>query len=164
MIKTITLMVCFCTIAISCKKGNRQVVVLDNISSENIFFVLSKEASIRNNSDISAIRTTGLRITQSKNRELIESSERYNTNIVKSGESSIILTSEAAGIFLDVISIGSVIQDRYDGRVYVFVVKEGDLSSYSDLEIIKRYRYSLLAILRPGEMVEDSIVLKYYDD
>ena len=45
---------------------------------------------------------------------------------------------QSAEIFVDATSIQTIIHHRYNGRVNVFVVKESDLSEYSDEAIIEK--------------------------
>ena len=72
------------------------------------------------------------------------------------------LSSESAEIFVDAISIQRIINDRYNGKVNVFIVKESDLSEYSDQAIIEKKLYKYVTTLTEKSITDDTITIQYF--
>jgi len=162
----IRVLIAFCLLTglVSCKRGMHQQVRLKNASSETVYFVISPDSILSNPNDISRIRpiTTKSDYSKiSKDQDSIWKETLYRNRIEK-GKSGILLSSESAEIFVDAISVKGIVNDRYNGKVNVFVIKESDLSEYSDRSIIEMKLYQYVTTLTEKSITADTTTLQYF--
>jgi hypothetical protein len=162
----------FCLLAglVSCRRGTHQQVQLKNASSETIYFVISSDSILSNPNDIWSIRPITAESDLSKisdmtfreDQDSIRSKHNLYRYRIEDGGSAIMLSSESAEIFVDAVSIQSIINHRYNGKVNVFVVKESDLSQYSDEAIIEKKLYKYVTTLTEKSITEDTLTVQYF--
>lgn len=154
-----------------CKRATHQVVELRNSSSEAIYFLISQNKTLSSSNDIAKIRPmTSKSISEIQNRDVEyedkEIAESVKQNLYKHrierDSIEILLTSESAGIFVDAISIRSIIKDRYNGTLHIFIISENDLQKYSDQEIIDKKLYTYFKSLTVKDIKEDTLTFEYY--
>ena len=164
------MLILFCVIAlVSCKHGRHQQVQLKNVSEETVYFVTSADSILSNPNDINRIRPvtfesdlSSIGDTALKRRDQDRIEQNLYRYRVERGDSAIILSSESAEIFVDAISIRSIIRNRYSGRLNIFIVKERDLSEYSDEVIIKQGLYKYVTTLTEQNVTDDLITIQYF--
>jgi hypothetical protein len=111
---------------LACKKGEKQKITLLNESSENIYFLLSKEKVLTNISDTSNI--VKMNLLQENESQFNTNAKRLieefnpNNNFIEKGESAILITSESTGIFLNSITIKSIIKERFNGALNIYTM------------------------------------------
>jgi hypothetical protein len=142
---------------ICCRTNPHQVVAIRNLSSQPIYFLVSKN-TIPTEYEIANIRP----ITSDLNKYLDENFEnslcRYR---IKKNESAIVISSESAGIFVDAISLQEILKNRYDNEAHVFVIKSTHLASNTDKEIIDNKLYDQFSTLTDKSISRDSSILEY---
>lgn len=158
----------FLTVFVSCKRENHQVVALINLSSQNIYFIASKNKVLTGPSEVAKVRPitsdpfSEIRV-EYEDKEQAESIKhnlfRYK---VESDSVETILTSEGVAIFNNSVSIQRIIKDRYNGELHVFIITENDLLKHTDEEIIAEKLYKHFTTLTPEDIKEDSLTLKYF--
>ncbi len=163
--------ICSCILLMGCKRGTHQVVELRNSSSEAIYFLISQNKTLSSSNDIAKIRpVTPKSISEIQNRDVEyedkEIAESVKQNLYKHrierDSIEILLTSESAGIFVEAISVGSIIKDRYNGTLHIFIISENDLQKYSDQEIIDKKLYTYFKSLTAEDIKEDTLTLEYF--
>jgi hypothetical protein len=162
----IRILIGFCLLAglVSCKRGKHQLLQLKNASAETIYFVISPDSILSNPNDIWGIRPKSAKSDLSRiseDQDSIRKQILYRYRIAK-GESEIMLTSGSAEIFVDAISIQSIINNRYNGKLNVFVIKESDLSGYSDQAIIEKKLYKYVTTLTEKSITGDTTTIQYF--
>lgn len=150
-----------------CKRGNPQVVALRNLSSENLYFLISENKVLTNTNEIARIRPiTSNPFSEIKveyeDKEQAESI-KYNLHryLIEKDSLTILLSSESAGTFVNAITIQSIIKDRYNGELNIFIITENNLKKYSDQEIIDKKLYRHFKALTAEDIKEDTLILEY---
>jgi hypothetical protein len=149
---------------LACKKGEKQKITLVNESSENIYFLLSKEKVLTNISDISNV--IKMNLLQENNAQFNSNAKRLNeefnpnNNFIKKGDSAILITSESTGIFLNSITIKSIIKERFNSVLNIYIITENDLLNHSEQEIIDKKLFKLFKSVTANEINEDETVIK----
>jgi len=162
----IRVLISFCLVAglVNCGRGRHQQVQLKNASSETVYFVISPDSILSNPNDILRIRPITAKSDYSrinKDQDSIWKETLYRYRIEK-GNSGILLSSESAEIFVDAISVKRIINDQYNGKVNVFVIKESDLSEYSDKSIIEMKHYHYVTTLTEKSLTGDTTTIQYF--
>lgn len=168
----IRVLIGFCLLAglVSCKPGRHQQVQLENASSETIYFVISPDSILSNPNDIWRIRPITAESDLSRISDITFKEDQDSVSIkhnlyryrIEKGTSAIMLSSESAEFFVDAISIQRIINDRYNGNVNVFAVKENDLSEYSDGAIIEKKLYKYVTTLTEKSITSDTTTIQYF--
>lgn len=168
MMMRLLIFICFLIVFASCKRGNHQVVELRNLSSENIYFLISKNKVLTSPNEVAKVRpiTSGSIADVKVQHEDKEQAKSIKQNLyryqIEKDSTELILSSESSGIFVNSISIQSIINDRYNGRFYVFIITENDLLKYSDQEIINKKMYKHFKTLTAKDIEEDTLTLEYF--
>jgi hypothetical protein len=154
------------TFFIHCTGNDKhQVVVLKNLSPHTVYFVLSPDSFLRAPGAIARIRPSvypgGEKDTASTAAEIEARQQSLFRYQIQKGKSAVILSSEAAGIFVDKISIKSIIRDRYQGKAHVFLIRESHLKKYSDEVIINKKLYDHFHTITEDEIATDTTVFEY---
>jgi hypothetical protein len=149
---------------LACKKGEKQKITLLNESSKNIYFLLSKEKLITNISDISNVLKMNLwqENESQSNNNAKRLNEEFNpkNHFIKKGDSAILITSESTGIFLNSITIKSIIKERFNGVLNIYIIAENDLLNHSEHEIIDKKLFKLFKSVTANDINEDETVFK----
>lgn len=159
------------TLATSCRRGIHQTVDLKNSSSESIYYLISKN-TVPHTDEIESIRPRSYESSGSeKNQNPAKNAEdslmrmRIEQNLyrfrIKSNDSATILSSESAEVFVDVVSIQSIIRDRYNGKANVFIIKESDLKKNSDEDILDKKLYAKVISLTEEDITNDILAFEY---
>jgi hypothetical protein len=158
--------------ATHCKRGTHQTIELKNSSSESVYYLISKNIEPDEN-EISKIRPAAYEsFTENKKDHGHAKSDEDSTmrmrikqNLyryrIERNASAIILSSESAEIYVNIISIQSIIKDRYNGEANVFIIKERDLERNSDKEIIAKKLCTHFVSLNEGNLTHDTLILEY---
>jgi hypothetical protein len=118
----------FITVLAGCKRGNHQVIALRNLSSENIYSLISENKVLTDPNEVSKVRP----ITSDPFSEIKveyedkEQAERIKYNLyryrIEKDSLETLLTSGVVGIFVDANSIQNLIKDRYNGQLNIFIL------------------------------------------
>jgi hypothetical protein len=74
----------------------------------------------------------------------------------------IIMTSESAELFVNILPIQSIIKDRYNGRLNIFTISENALFDHSDQDIIGKKLYKHFKTITAEQIKEDTLALEYH--
>lgn len=159
--------ICFTIIFASCRRGNYQVIALRNLSSETIYFLVSENKVLTNTNEIAKVRPiisnpfSEIKV-EYEDKDQAESI-RHNLYRYRIERDSVgtILTSESAEIFVNAISIQSIIKDRYNGQLNIFIITENDLLKHSDQEVIDKKLYRYFKAVMAENIKEDTLTLEY---
>jgi hypothetical protein len=157
----------------SCKRAPHQQIQLKNTSSAAIYFLVSADSILSNSNDIWQIRPITTESDLSKIDELLARAKddpdlyvRMNRNLyryrIAASDSAILISSESAEIFVDAMSVHTIINQRYNGQMNVFVISEKDLSENSDETIIERKLYRHVARVTEKSMTGDTTTIQYF--
>jgi hypothetical protein len=156
---------------VNCKRNRHQVVELKNLSSQTVYYLISKNRTITNANEIADIRPKSYEsfIESEKNQIHVLDEEdslmRLKQNLfqyrIEANASTVVMSSESAEIYVDKISIQSIIKDRYNGEANIFLIKSRDLEENSDVEIIERKLYIHLISLTEEDITRDTVVIEY---
>lgn len=161
---------CLLLLLLSCKRGTYQVIELRNSSLEAVYFLLSEDKILSNPNDIAKIRpATSLPISKIKDSDIeyedMDTEERIKQNLyryrIERGSTETLLTSESAGIFVNAISVESIIKDRYKNDLHIFLISESDLQKNSDQEIIDQKLYYYFKSLNAEDIKESTLTFIY---
>lgn len=147
-----------------CKRGNRQEILLRNLSSEDIYFLLSKNQLLTDPNDITNIRPkVAWRLDDVKMDQNEAKSTKLSLyrNLIQRDSLEVILTSGSMAIFVDAVTIQSIIKDRFGGQMNIFIITENHLGGYSEQEIIDQKLYKFVKTLSVEDIKSDTIVLEY---
>lgn len=168
MMMRLLIFICLLIVFVNCKRGNHQVVELRNSSSENIYFLVSKNKILTSPNEVAKVRpiTSGSiedvkAQHEDKEQEKSNKQNLYRYQIERDCVETI-LSSESAEIFVNAISLQSIINDRYNGYFYVFIIGENDLLKYSDQEILDKKLYKHFKTLTAKDIKEDTLTLEYF--
>lgn len=152
---------------VACKTGNHQMILLKNLSSEDIFFLISKDKVLKNTDDIAGIRPkipwqlVETKTNQDDKEEVESTKQSLFRYLVEKDSLGVILTSGSAEIFLDAVTIKSIIKDRFDGQVNIFIITKNDLYKFSDQEILDQKMYRFFKTLNTDNVNTDTLTLEY---
>jgi hypothetical protein len=151
-----------CFLLFACERNSHQAVVMKNWSSETIYFILSANEEIVDPYEIANLRSMILapRTLKMRVEEMYEKLERFR---IPAGNSAMILSSESAGIFVNAITIKSIIEDRYSGKIHIFIIKERDLKNYPDNEILERKMLRHFTTIMAEGIDKDIFMLEYFE-
>lgn len=152
--------ICFLIVCVGCKRGEKQRIEVRNLSSQNVYFALSKNNNLSSN-DIAFIRPINSVSVEQLNNENSDNKRYFYPYLIEKDSLTTIISSESAGIFVNKITIQSIINDRFDGKVNVFIVKEKDLSSFTDEEIVSKSLYKFFKTITADDMTQDVLILEY---
>jgi PBP1b-binding outer membrane lipoprotein LpoB len=142
----------------SCNVRNPQAVFLKNSSDENIYFILSTDSLNPTEKEISVIRPASYlgyeEIADEQFRGLYQ-------HLIPKGAVLPIVTSESSEVFVNSVSIQSIIKNRYQGKLSVFVLSEKDLAANSDQEIIEKQLAQKTLTLKIDDILEDTVLFVY---
>ncbi|MCH7408063.1 hypothetical protein MM239_01540 [Belliella sp. DSM 111904] len=153
-----------------CKKEVRQEIILSNKSSVNIFYCVHGD-SIPEVSNVEIIRPWTDDKIKNHHRNLkfetkkdsLENVKSLRTAfLIKKDSQKVFFSSRAVGIFLDKESIQEQIRNEYAGCLYVFVIKEDDLASYSDVEILENGLLKLFISLKEFDVKQNRMEFQYF--
>lgn len=155
--------------SISCEVRKHQAIVLKNLSLKTIYYLVSDSKELSNPCHIAKIRPRYFDYF-SGDSDVSDSSDELSESIdhnlypqrIKKGDFRTLISSESNGIFVNSISIQEIIQDRYNGKLHVFVISEENLIKYSDQEIIDKKAYEKVREIRIGDIEGDSLVIEYF--
>lgn len=152
------------SILFGCKRGPQGVVALKNASQENVYFIVSA-SPVLNDHDVSMARPVKRNpgVVDSAGKSELDAAARWNLYryLVEKDSTRSIVLSESAGIFVNSISVASIIEDRYNGAMNIFVINESDLLDHTDEEVIKGRLYTLIRTLKPSDVRHDTLLLTY---
>lgn len=147
-----------------CKRGNRQEILLRNLSSEDIYFLLSKNQLLTDPNDITNIRPKvvwKLDDVKMDQKEAKSTKLSLYRNLIQRDSLEVILTSGSMAIFVDGVTIQSIIKDRFGGQMNIFIITQNHLGDYSDQEIIDQKLYKFVKTLSVEDIKSDMLVLEY---
>ena len=142
---------------VSCKRGERQIITLRNSSLENIYFLVSGNSILSDPNEIGDIRPIIVQDTEVAN-SIKGYSHRHQ---IAKDSLKIIINSESAEIFTDIVSIQSIIKDRYNGQLNIFIINENKVLTYSDQDIIDKKLYKHFKTITAEQMNADTLALEY---
>lgn len=156
----------------SCRKnaGNDQKIYLINKSTEDIYYVLSKDDTIAYTQSIKEIRpkTSEMKfnentfvIYESKEDSLIARDNDMFPFRIKCGNTKQIFESMSADMIANAISIQQRINIDFNGKLNVFIINANDLKSFSDKKIVKNKLYKKVHTFTEKDIVSDSILIEY---
>lgn len=133
------------------------MITLRNSSSENIYFIVSENGVLSDPNEVAKVRP--LMVEDMEVAAHIRGySHRYQ---IERDSLGTIMTSESAEIFANTVPIQSIIKNRYNGRLNIFVIAESDLFNYSDQDIVDRELYKHLKTVTDEQVKEDTMALEY---
>lgn len=142
----------------SCGGRNPQAIFLQNSSDENVYFILSSDSLNPSEEEISSIRPSSyLGYDESVDDQFRD----LYRNLLPKGAVLPIITSESSEVFVNSVSIQSIIRNRYQGKLSVFVISERDLAENSDQEIIEKQLAQKLQTLTIEDISDDKVSLAY---
>jgi hypothetical protein len=142
----------------SCGGRNPQAIFLQNSSDENVYFVISSDSLNPSEEEISSIRPSSyLGYDESVDDQFRD----LYRNLIPKGAVLPIITSESSEVFVNSVSIQSIIRNRYQGKLSVFVISERDLAAKSDQEIIEEQLAQKLRTLTIEDISDDTVSLVY---
>ncbi len=159
----------FLTISfVSCKRSKLQIITLRNLSSETIYFLISRDSVVTNTNEIAKVRP----ITSDPFSEIKveyedkELAERIGHNLyryrIERDSVGIILTSESAGIFVNAVRVMEIIRNRYHGQLHIFIITENDLLQHSDQEVIDKKLCKHFKAVTVENIHEDTLSIEYF--
>ncbi len=160
----------FQLLIVGCQRGDHQVILLKNLSAKDIYFLISKNKILTNKDDIARIRPIVARKLQETNSNSVNNQVEHSRKqslfrfLIEKDSIEVILTSEAAGIYVNAITIKSIIKDRFDGQINIFIINENDLIKHSDQEIIDKKLYKYFKTLTLEDIVADTLTLEYLEE
>lgn len=145
-------------VSFSCGGRNPQAIFLQNASDENVYFILSSDSLNPSEEEISSIRPSSyLGYDESVDDQFRD----LYRNLIPKGAVLPIITSESSEVFVNSVSIQSIIRNRYQGKLSVFVISERDLAAKSDQEIIEKQLAQKLQTLTIEDISDDTVSLAY---
>ncbi|MCW5910033.1 MAG: hypothetical protein KIT62_03105 [Cyclobacteriaceae bacterium] len=155
-------------ILLSCRKGIHQEIAIKNLSLGNVYFLISENEILSNPDEMASIRPKTsapdslMDIAYFKDRETAEMiKESLYRNRIERDSLVTILSSESAGIFIDAVSIQRIINDRYKGKIHIFIIPEKILLLHPDNEIINNKLYQNFKTLTAGEIEDLKMIFVY---
>lgn len=142
----------------SCGGRNPQAIFLQNSSDENVYFVISSDSLNPSEEEISSIRPSSY---LGYDESVDDQYRDLYRNLIPKGAVLPIITSESSEVFVNSVSIQSIIRNRYQGKLSVFVISERDLAAKSDQEIIEEQLAQKLRTLTIEDISDDTVSLVY---
>lgn len=118
----------------SCVGRNSQAIFLQNSSDENVYSIISNDSLNPSEEEISSIRPSSY---LGYDESVDDQYRDLYRNLIPKGAVLPIITSESSEVFVNSVSVQSIIRNGYQGNLSVFVVSERDLAAKSDQEIIE---------------------------
>jgi hypothetical protein len=142
----------------SCVGRKPQAIFLQNSSDENVYFILSSDSLNPSDGEISSIRPSSY---LGYDESVDDQFRGLYRNLIPKGAVLPIIKSESSEVFVNIVSIQSIIRNRYQGKLSVFVISERDLAEHSDQEIIEKQLAQKLRTLTIEDISEDTVSLVY---
>lgn len=157
LLRRLPAIVVFAIVFTGCKRRGQQIITLRNLSSENICFLISEKTILSDPNEIAKVRPMVVEDKEVAN-DIRDYSHRYQ---IERDSLGIIMTSESAELFVNIVPIQSIINDRYNGRLNIFIINENRLFAHSDEDIIDEKLYKHFKTVTAEQVIGDTLALEY---